>query len=223
MKIEFLFAVGFWVAVSGFVNVQAAQDQALELPQASMEAQRAKISEQRAKLHANFLQEDVACYDKFAVNHCLEKINTKRNQAMADLRRQEILLNDEERKNKGAAQIQKIQEKSSPENQQEAAQQRAKVAEDYQLRLAHEKARQQARNVTVSGEKTSRDAYTKKLIEHQKKDQARVQKKSVAAEKVQKFNVRKKEAEEHEARHQADQLKRTSPVAKPLPLPELSR
>ena len=39
---------------------------------------------------------------------------------MADLRRQEILLNDEERKIKGAEQIRITEEKASPEKQQEA-------------------------------------------------------------------------------------------------------
>ena len=218
---RFLIFAGFLAALAGVTNAEILAQDVERL--GSLEVQRAKISAQRAKLQADFLQEDVACYEKFAVNSCLDKVNVKRNHAMAELRKQEILLNDEERKNKGEAQIQKIQEKSSPENLQEAAQQRAKVTEDYQLRLEREKNRQQERNTAVSGEKAARDAHAKKLTDHQKKSQARIQKQTAAAEEAQKFNDRKKEAEAHKAQHEADQLKRTNPPANPLPLPELPR
>ncbi len=182
--------------------------------------QRAAISAERSRLEAGFLTEDAACYKKFAVNSCLGKVNTKRREAMADLRRQEILLNDEERRIKGEEQIRKTQEKSSSEKLQEAQGSRAKAAEDYSGRLKREKDKQQERTTTQSNEKAAREANAEKLLAHQKKTQARLDKQTAAAEEAKKFNQRQKEAQERRAQHEADQLKRLKPAAKPLPLPE---
>jgi flagellar biosynthesis GTPase FlhF len=67
-------------------------------PGAGFEIERQRINAERSKLQGGFLAEDIACYKKFAVNSCLEKVNERRREAMADLRRQEILINDQERR-----------------------------------------------------------------------------------------------------------------------------
>lgn len=193
---------------------------ALNKPSGNMDAQRTAITAERSRLEAGFLTEDAACYKKFAVNNCLGKINTRRREAMADLRQHEILLNDEERRNKGEEQIRRTDEKSSPENLQQRAESRAKAAEDYQERLDREKARQQQRTSIQSNEHAARETNAAKLLAHQKKMQARTDKQAAAAEEAQKFNQRQKEALERRAQHDAAQLKRLKPAAKPLPLPE---
>jgi colicin import membrane protein len=208
----------FLVLFGGLVS---AQTRALNDPQSgNIGAQRAQISAERSRLEAGFLAEDAACYKKFAVNSCLGRVNTKRREAMADLRRQEILLNDEERRIKGEDQIRKTEEKASPEKQQEAADRRAKALEDEQGRLKQEKDKQQSRITTQSNQKASREANTQKLIDHQKKIQARTERQTAAGEEAKKFNQRQKEAQERRVQHDADQLKRVKPSAKPLPLPE---
>ena len=78
-----------------------AQPISAEGQQNTIGTQRAAISVERARLEKSFLMEDAACYKKFAVNNCLGNVNARRRQPMEDLRRQEILLNDEERKIKG--------------------------------------------------------------------------------------------------------------------------
>lgn len=192
-------------------------------PSAGLEARRAAIMAERTRLEAGFVQEEALCYGRFAVNSCLDKVGSKRRQAMGELRRQEILLNDEERKDRGEAQIRKMQEKSSPEKRQEAAQRRARAAEDYQLRLEHGRKRQQDTPATSSSQAAARDAHARKLMAHQKKSQARANKQLAAAEEARKFNDRQTEAQARKAQHQADQLKQANPAAKPLPVPELPR
>lgn len=216
------FISGFLLAaLAGLADAQNGVSQGRQ--PGSLDAQRAAISAERVRLEAGFASEDAVCHDRFAVNNCLDKVNINRRQAMAELRRQEMLLNDEERKNRGKAQIRKIEEKSLPEKQQEAAERRAKATEDYQLRLEREKKQQPDRTAASLSQKTARDVHTKKLMDHQKKVQARVQRQTPAAEEAKKFNDRKNEAEAHKAQHKADELKRTSPPAKSLPLPELTR
>ncbi|MBH2018286.1 MAG: hypothetical protein I8H91_01725 [Burkholderiales bacterium] len=186
----------------------------------NIDARRTAISAERSRLEAGFLTEDAACYKKFAVNSCLDKVNSRRREAMADLRQQEILLNDEERKIKGAQQIRKTEEKSSPEKLQAEANRRTKAVEDYQGRLEVEKDKKQKRSAAVSNETAAREASAARLLAHQKKMQARTGQQAEGVEEAKKFNARQKEARERRAKHDADQLQRVKPSAKPLPSPQ---
>lgn len=183
-------------------------------------AERSRISAERARIEAGFLVEDAGCYKKFAVNSCLGEVNVRRRAAMADLRRQEILLNDEERRTRGAEQIRKITEKSSAERQKEEADRRARALQDYQSRIEADKKKRDQRAATQSGETVNSQARAERLKRNLEKGQARADKQAVAAEKAKKFNERQMRAEELRAKHEADRLKRTKPAAKSLPLPE---
>lgn len=184
------------------------------------ESQRRAISTERSRLEADFLTQEALCYKKFAVNSCLEKLNTSQRKATAELRRQEVQLNDEERNAKGSAQLRRIEEKSSAENQQESADRRAKAAQDYQARLAQEKAKQQDRSTVQSHQEEMRKERSEKIQAHQNKEQARLQRHAKDAEEAEKFSDRQKQARDRRIQHEAEQLKRATPSAKSLPLPE---
>jgi colicin import membrane protein len=186
----------------------------------TMDAERSRIGAERARLEAGFLAEDAECYKKFAVNNCLGKVNERRREAMADLRRQELLLNDEERRIRGAEQIRKTEEKASPENQQEAADRRAKAVSDYQSRLEREKQKIEDRAAAKSSAQSNREAGAAKLKGSQDKSQARVGQQATAAEEAKKLSERQKEAQERKAQHEADRLKQAKPPAKSLPIPQ---
>lgn len=203
------------LALAGLADAQTLADG----PQSRLDERRASLSQERSRLEAGFATEDAACHDRFAVNRCLEKVDVKRRAALAGLRRQEILLNDEERKNRAEAQRRKTEEKSSPESLQEAARQRAKAVEDYRLRLEREKNRQQERAATPSGQKAARDAHSQKLMEHQKKAKVRAERQAAAAEEAKKSNDRQKKADARRAQYEADQLSRPPAKSRPLPLP----
>lgn len=215
MKITFF---ALWLGLLS-VFAQAQSDHAENSPD-NIAAQRALISAERSRLNAGYLTEDAACYKKFAVNNCLGEVNARRREAMANLRRQEVLLNDEERRRKGAEQIRKTEEKSSPEKLQGDVERSASATKDYQRRLDQGKDKQQERSELQSNEKNERDAYAAKMLNNQKKSQMRSQRQAEATEKAKKFSERQKEAQERLTRHEADQLKRSNPSAKPLPLPE---
>jgi hypothetical protein len=206
-------------ALAGLADAQTVAPEGQ--PQDSMAAQRARISAERTRLEAGFAAENAVCYEKFAVNSCLDKISARRRQAMAELRRQEISLNDEERKIRGEEQIRKTREKSSPEKLQEAAQRRAKAVEDYQSRLKSGKGQQKEPASVSSSESAARSAYAQKLRDEQKKVQARAERQATDAENAKKFQARQKEAQERQEQHEADQLKRGKTPGKSLPLPAL--
>lgn len=73
--------------------------------------QRAWISETRAQYNAQFRAREIACYQRFAVNDCLNESRRIEREVMADLRRQEILLNDAQRKRRAARQLLRTDER----------------------------------------------------------------------------------------------------------------
>ncbi len=67
--------------------------------------QREWIARTREKYEAQFRAQEIACYQRFAVNDCLNDSRGTERSVKADLRRQEILINDAERKRRGARQL----------------------------------------------------------------------------------------------------------------------
>lgn len=183
------------------------------------DSERLRINAERAKLEAGFNLENTACYKKFLVNNCLDELNLRRRDALADLRRQEIALNAFERKVKGAAQVQKTEEKSSPEKQLQDAEKRAAALVEFQARIDREKQKNADRADAKSNDQANREALAKRIRDNQDKAIVRNSKQAAAAEEVRKFNERQENAKERRAQHDRDQLKQTTP-AKSLPVPE---
>jgi hypothetical protein len=106
LRILASFAFGIWV----FTTAHAQDD-------ASVAAERARLKAGREKAEAEFRAQEQACYRKFAVNDCLSAARAKRRTAVDDLRRQEIALNDAERKRKAAERRQAIEDKAQAQRQ----------------------------------------------------------------------------------------------------------
>ena len=102
----------------------------------SPQAERARIQAERDRAEERFAGEQVVCYGKFAVNDCVGKARVVRREALADLRRQEGSLNAAEAKRRGAGQLSRIEEKSSPQAELDAANRRAASLQTQQARQA---------------------------------------------------------------------------------------
>jgi colicin import membrane protein len=187
---------------------------------ASPDAERTRIAAERSRLEAGFLIENAACYERFFVNSCLDDVNSRRREAVATLRTQEILLNEQERKLKGAEQIRKIEEKASAENQQIEAERRATAAADYQSRLKGQTEKQQSRTKAQAAEQANSEARASRLQAKQQKQQARSAKQAAEAAETARYEARQKEAENRRAQNAREQLQRAKPAAEPLPVPQ---
>jgi hypothetical protein len=212
------FGITFLLILMGGAAV--AQSVALSDQSDNLDAQRKTISIERSRLENDFLSEKATCYKKFAVNNCLDEVNTRRREIMAKLRRQEILLNDEERKIKGAEQTRKTEEKSSPEKLQQNADRRTKAINDYQNRIAREKENYRDQGSTALNESAARELNKTKILAHQQKSLISIEKQTRAADNAKKFNERQQEAQKRKVQRETDYLKRVKPGVKPLPLPE---
>lgn len=76
-------------------------------------AEHARIQVERQQIEKRFADEEAGCFQKFAVNDCRDASRARRRVDMADLRRQEISLNDAERKRKGAEQMQRMEQSAA--------------------------------------------------------------------------------------------------------------
>lgn len=93
-------------------------------------AERARIRAERARIESAKAAEERACREKFAVNDCLADVRQRWREPLADLRRQELAIGDEERKRRSADQVRELESRQSPAVQQEQAERRAKALED---------------------------------------------------------------------------------------------
>ena len=115
-------------------------DQAVE-----RQALRSKITEERARVEAQFIKDEAACYQRFAVSGCLLDLQKQRRLVLDKLRQQDNALNAAERQEKAQRQLQQISEKTAPEKLAEEAAKRAQAEKDYNER--QEKARQSTESV----------------------------------------------------------------------------
>ncbi|MBC5783657.1 hypothetical protein H8N03_11930 [Ramlibacter sp. USB13] len=115
------------IAIAAFAAHAQAPDDA---------AERARIRGERQAAEARYTEAQKACRAKFAVNDCLDDARRAHNVEVNELKRQERVLNDAERKRKAAERQRDIDERNSPERQKEAAEKRAKAAAEQQEREA---------------------------------------------------------------------------------------
>lgn len=74
--------------------------------------ERARIRQARTSEQARFTDLEVQCYKRFAVSDCLAEVHMERRDVLSDLRRQELSLNDAQRKRRAAEQILRSDEKA---------------------------------------------------------------------------------------------------------------
>lgn len=89
----------------------AAQTDAERVMEQREQQQREWIDQTRARHQQHFREREVACYQRFAVNDCLNESRRIEREIMADLRRQEILINDAQRKRRAARQLLRADER----------------------------------------------------------------------------------------------------------------
>ncbi len=108
MKLPAIYLTLSLVVLAPQAAAQSDEERVLELREAQ---QREWIEQTRARYQAEFRKQEIACYQRFAVNDCLLESRRTERELMADLRRQEILINDAQRKRRAARQLLRSDEK----------------------------------------------------------------------------------------------------------------
>lgn len=184
-----------------------------------IDAERLRIASARADLEAGFVHENTACYKNFLVNNCLNEVTRRRRDAIADLRRQEMMLNKQDRNLKAVEQLRKTEEKGSPVNQQQAADKRFEARNDLDARLARDREKNAAQSTAKANQKSSVNAAEIRVKGAQGKRASRIAKQKASAEESKKYNQRLIKARERQLRLANDKTSQTKPSAPPLPIP----
>ncbi len=171
---------------------------------------RQQIQEARSAEEARISDQESACYERFAVNDCLKQARAKRRLALEGLRRQEVILNDLERRKKAADQLELIQEKSSPQKREEANASRLDAVKAQKEREASAAKKLADHLLTPSPGKDDKRASPAMGTSRSAEE---------AAKNKMDFDLKLKEAQEHRQSREAELLKKKAdkPI-QPLPL-----
>jgi hypothetical protein len=192
------------------------------------QAERLRITAERQAAEARFTEAKAACHARFAVTDCVEKATRDHNATLADLRRQERALNDAERRARAAERLRDLEERNSPQAQQEAAERRARAVQDQKEREAQaaEKARKRAEDQAERAENPRAPKEAKGSSGPQGSARAPEAPKAPAISAAEAarnraaYEQRMREAEAHKAEVREKLANRTKPAAAPLPTPQ---
>jgi colicin import membrane protein len=197
----------------------AAFSAAQGMTEAQRDAERERIGARRKQAEMRFENQKTMCYQKFMVTDCINRAKDQFDEAQAELRRQEIAINNAERKSRGATKIQSLQDKSSPSPQVNQREERVKSERELsarKIRTQDKKLDAQERALEAEGNK--KDAAARQARSQQEAAN-RAAKAAQAPLEVQRYEQRQREA----AQHKADLAKRlqekNSTPAESLPVP----
>lgn len=200
-------------ALLGLSGAATAQDE----PRVA--AERARIKAERASAETSFHAEERACYGKFAVNDCVNAAKARRRAVVTPLQRQEIALNDAERRRKAAERSREGEERAAAERRREESQ-RAKAQAGQKEREADaaEKAAARATDQVVGpGKRALRQEEVKKRKAEQSAERSR--KADQATQNRERHERRVAEAEDRKAKLEKRVAARKKPAASALPVP----
>ncbi len=169
--------------------------QTVENSQAQRDSARARIAAERQAIAQRLSQQEVACYQRFAVEDCLRKARTQARTEDNALRREELEINDAERREKSANRLRSIEK-----NMQEP---RAKAPVDGKLRSS-----EAAPDATLSAGSSAAQVSTQRAQQARERAQAQSQhQQSHAAEQARKQAMEAERRAAARARYEAKQLR----------------
>lgn len=193
---------------------------ALAQTDSATDSERSRIAADRSQAAAGFSAQELACYQKFAVTDCLKAARAQRRERLSDLRRQELSLNDSERKRRSSERVSSIEERNSAQKQEDGAAQRAESVVRRREKEA-ELAQRAAERAQTQASAPARAARTQKTAGERTASihAAKQQRAHDTAGQLRRYNQR-----QHEAQERRDQVaKRLAepqrPEVKPLPVP----
>ncbi|MDM0034117.1 hypothetical protein QTI33_18435 [Variovorax sp. J22P271] len=189
---------------------------------ADLDAERARLAGERTAISARYDADRAACYKKFAVEGCLQESRQRRRLATDDVKRQEAEINDLERKRRGAAALDKLDEKGSAARAKEddaKREQSLKSQQDREQRAAdHAAGRTQA---AIEAAEKQRQ-FDDKQRAHAEEQAKAARRRAEAPAARQAYDDKMQKAEQHRADNQKRNADKTKPRSAPLPDPGTS-
>jgi hypothetical protein len=175
------------------------------------ETEMARIKQARSDEELRFDELTANCYRRFAVNDCLREVRVRQRKTMEDLQRQEISINEQQRKRSGAEQLKRIDEKSSPEALRAEEKRRSEALQSHQERLQSQ-AQKKAELLKAEDERSRTVPETKAIAISPHTPEAR------AAERKA-FEEKQRAAMEKQAKRELEAIEKKPSSARALPVP----
>jgi len=174
-----------------------------------LRAEQERVRKERAAAKASQAKEEADCRQRFAVTDCLDRTRRRWQPVLDDLRRQEVTLNDADRMQRSAEQLRKLEEKNSPQAQEEDARRRAQALADHEARQS--RAASKASGPSPAGKPRAPQEPGDRSGPELTREQE--------AANAQAHARRLQEAQERRARLAQRQASRAKPPASALPVP----
>jgi hypothetical protein len=182
---------------------------------ASVTAERARLKQEHQKADAVYLAEEKACYGKFAVNDCIARAKARRREVVSDLRRQEIALNDAERKRKAAERKRELDEKAAQQKEREGVAPARAASQAGRGLRANERSASRASQAATDAQKAA--LHDKEVKQREAAHEAAQQRRGAEAAKNAKEHERRAaEAKEREEKARQRTAERKKPAASGL-------
>ena len=179
--------------------------------------EKSRIGAERQAIESRYDQDRAACYQKFAVQDCLNDARRKRRAQVEVLNRQEAAINDAERKRRGAAELERLEQKGALSADDAAKREQAlQSQQDREQRAAEHAADRRAKESEAAA---NRRAFEDKQRAHAQEQARAAERRSQDAAERQRYEERLKQAEQDRAELEERNAKRTKPRAAPLPTP----
>jgi colicin import membrane protein len=194
--------------MSLYLSVGALAQLPMPISEAQVKVVQARINMEREGLEAQFASQEADCYKRFAVNDCLRDVRAAKRVSIETLRRQEIVLNDAQRKTRDMEWVKQTQEKTSSASLKQAADSREAAQIQHQERIDR-----------TQQKKT--DAAQKKMQEGPEKDQRTGVEgsavKGVSAQAQQAFEEKQRSAQERKMQRDKSLSEKSHKPVSPLP------
>ena len=211
----------FVLMLFGTATLASAQDNVAQ--GLDISAERERIKAERSQMEAEYSQSLRACYQKLNVNSCKDDAFKIRLQKTNSLRAQERVLNDQERKQRGAAALQSIEEKNSLEAQTEDAERRARSAQQHLDKLESNLEKNEARLEKQAREAENLEKNAQRQLELSERQRAHQEKANAAKAEREKHLQKMQAAKEHREQVERNRVQRGTPGAAPLPVQPLDK
>jgi hypothetical protein len=175
-------------------------------------AERARIDAARKRVEQRYAAEHKECNALFRVTDCVNEAKARRRVELADLRRQEIALNDADRKARAAAKQKELEERDAAARkaQAEAAQQPARPRQEPRAKAPEADPAKLQRAPSIET----------RIREHEAaQERARKERAAEAVEKRAAYEKRQQDAAAHRAKVEKRLAERKKPAASDLPPP----
>ena len=183
------------------------------------EAERARLAQERQAADQRHATEQAACYKKFAVQGCLDDSRRRYRAETEQIKRQEAAMNDFERKRRGAAELERLeQKKTSPRAQDTAAEQEKSLQrQEEREQRAAEHAEDRARMASEAAAKQRQ--FEQKQRNHAEEQAKAATRRAEAPTNREAYERKLEKAEQHRTDLERRNARNTKPRAQPLPTP----